>query len=96
MTNQNNVVVDKHQKTAVVTDVVIMRDSNIRKKEHKTLERGKMLGVKATVLPEVINARGCHHQPKWIAPAVIRKSILDLHAEWSSALTRSCLLSDLW
>lgn len=39
MANQPNiVVVDKQQKTAVVVDVAIPSDSNIKKKEHEKLE----------------------------------------------------------
>lgn len=57
-------VEDKHQKNAVVTDVAIPSDSNIRKKEHKKPkeyqglkeELEKMCRVKATVVPEVRGA----------------------------------------
>ena len=35
----DTVVVDKHQRTAVVVDVAILRDGNIRKKEHEKLEK---------------------------------------------------------
>ena len=38
--NQPDIVlVDKHQRTAVVIDVAIPSDSNIRKKEHEKMER---------------------------------------------------------
>ena len=40
MANQPDiVVVDKHQRTAVVIDVAIPRDSNIRKKEQEKMEK---------------------------------------------------------
>ncbi|KAL3988692.1 Arf-GAP with Rho-GAP domain, ANK repeat and PH domain-containing protein 1 [Sarotherodon galilaeus] len=48
------VVVDKQKKTAVVIDVAIPNDSNIRKKEHEKLE--KMLRMKVTVVTVVIGA----------------------------------------
>ena len=45
MTNQlDNVVVDKLQNKAIVTDVAIPSDSNIENKKHKKLE--KYLGLK--------------------------------------------------
>ena len=59
MANQPELVlVDKHHKTAVVIDVVIPSDSNIRKKEHEKLEKyqglkeelEKMWVVKAAVV----------------------------------------------
>ncbi|TWW69265.1 COP9 signalosome complex subunit 1 [Takifugu flavidus] len=60
------VVVDKHQKTVVVIDVAIPNDSNIRKKEHKKLEKyqglkeemERMWGMKAIVVPVVIGTLG--------------------------------------
>ncbi|KAK1798039.1 hypothetical protein P4O66_000539 [Electrophorus voltai] len=60
MANQLDIVfVDKQQKSAVVIDVSIPSDCNIRKKEHKKLEEyqglkeeaEKMWRVKATVVP---------------------------------------------
>ena len=55
MANQPDVVVvDKRQRTAVVEDVAIPRDGNIRKKEHEKLEKyqelEKMWSVKAAVV----------------------------------------------
>ena len=67
MVNQPGiVVVYNHKKTAVVVDVAMLRDLNIRKKELKKLEKyqglkeemKKMLGVKAAVGPFVIGALG--------------------------------------
>ena len=60
------VVVDKHQRTALVVDVVFQSDSNIRKKEYKKLQKYqrlkkelvKMWGVRAAVMPVVIVALG--------------------------------------
>ncbi|TWW69232.1 hypothetical protein D4764_18G0000380 [Takifugu flavidus] len=60
------VVVDKHRKTVVVIDVAIPNDSNIRKKEHKKLEKyqglkeemERMWGMKAIVVPVVIGTLG--------------------------------------
>ncbi len=65
--NQPNIViVDKQQKKAVVINVVIPSDSNIKKKEHEKLEKyqglkeelEKMWGVKPTVVLVVIGAFG--------------------------------------
>uniref|UniRef100_A0A672HX89 C-type lectin domain-containing protein n=1 Tax=Salarias fasciatus TaxID=181472 RepID=A0A672HX89_SALFA len=39
MPNQPDIVVDKQQKTAVVIDVAIPSDGNIRKKEHEKVEK---------------------------------------------------------
>ncbi|CAI5660153.1 unnamed protein product [Oreochromis niloticus] len=58
------VVVDKQKKTAVVIDVAVPNDSNIRKKEHEKLEKyqglreelERMWRVKVTVVPVVIGA----------------------------------------
>ena len=67
MANQpDTLVVDKHQRTAVVVNVAILTDSNIRKREHKKHEKcrrlkeelEKMWGVKAAVVPIVIRALG--------------------------------------
>lgn len=60
-TNQSDIVlVDKRRKIAVLIDVAIPTDSNIRKKEDKKLDkyRGikKMCRVKATVVPMVFRA----------------------------------------
>ena len=72
MANQpDTVVVDKHQRTAVVVDVAILRDGNIRKKEHEKLKKyeglkaelEKMWSVKAAVVTRVIGALG---PPTWI------------------------------
>ncbi|XP_076747360.1 uncharacterized protein LOC101485988 [Maylandia zebra] len=60
------VVVDKQKKTAVVIDVAVPNDSNIRKKEHEKLEKyqglreelERMWRVKVTVVPVVIGALG--------------------------------------
>ncbi len=60
------VVVDKQWKKAVVIDVAMLSDSNIRKKEHQKLEKyqglmeelERMWGVKAAVVPVVIGALG--------------------------------------
>ena len=57
-------VVDKHHRTAVVVDVAIPSNGNIRKKEHEKLEKyqglkeelEKMWSVKAAVVPIVIRA----------------------------------------
>ena len=65
MANQPDIVViDKHQRTAVVVDVAIPSNGNIGKKEHKKLKKNqglkeeceKMWGVKAAmmVMPTVI------------------------------------------
>ncbi|KAK7886230.1 hypothetical protein WMY93_025851 [Mugilogobius chulae] len=65
MANQPDiVVVDKEQRRAVVVDVVIPSDGNIRRKEHEKLEKyqglreelEKAWKVKATVVPVVIAA----------------------------------------
>ncbi|XP_054913489.1 uncharacterized protein LOC129377515 [Poeciliopsis prolifica] len=67
MANQPDiVVVDKHQRKAVVVDVAIPSDCNIRKKEHEKLEKYQGLReelerawkVKTTVVPVVIGALG--------------------------------------
>ncbi|XP_078022977.1 uncharacterized protein LOC144462717 [Epinephelus lanceolatus] len=58
------VVVEKHQKKAVVVDVAIPADSNIRKKEHKKVEKyqelkeqlEQMWKVKVDVVPVVVGA----------------------------------------
>ncbi|XP_055359974.1 uncharacterized protein LOC129603341 [Betta splendens] len=60
------VVVDKEQRKAVVVDVAIPSNGNIRKKEHEKLEKyqglreelEKAWKVKATVVPVVIGALG--------------------------------------
>uniref|UniRef100_A0A669EZW7 Reverse transcriptase domain-containing protein n=1 Tax=Oreochromis niloticus TaxID=8128 RepID=A0A669EZW7_ORENI len=60
------VVVDKQKKTAVVIDVAVPNDSNIRKKEHEKLEKyqglreelERMWRIKVTVVPVVIGALG--------------------------------------
>uniref|UniRef100_A0A087YQ23 Uncharacterized protein n=1 Tax=Poecilia formosa TaxID=48698 RepID=A0A087YQ23_POEFO len=65
MANQPDiVVVDKQQRKAVVVDVAIPSDYNIRKKEHEKLEKyqglreelEKAWKVKTTVVPVVIRA----------------------------------------
>ena len=65
--NQPDIVmVDKHHRTAVVVDVAIPCEGNIRKKEHKKLEKyqglkeglEKICGVKGAVVPIVIGALG--------------------------------------
>ncbi|KAK7922439.1 hypothetical protein WMY93_009341 [Mugilogobius chulae] len=67
MANQPDiVVVDKEQRRAVVVDVAIPSDGNIRRKEHEKLEKyqglreelEKAWKVKATVVPVVIGALG--------------------------------------
>uniref|UniRef100_A0A087XGF1 Reverse transcriptase zinc-binding domain-containing protein n=2 Tax=Poecilia formosa TaxID=48698 RepID=A0A087XGF1_POEFO len=67
MANQPDiVVVDKEQRKAVVVDVAIPSDHNIRKKEHEKLEKyqglreelEKAWKVKTTVVPVVIGALG--------------------------------------
>ncbi len=67
MANQPDIVlIDKQQKKALVIDVAIPSDSNIRKKEHEKLEKyqglkeelEKMWKVRATVVPVVIGALG--------------------------------------
>uniref|UniRef100_A0A3B5PPD0 Reverse transcriptase domain-containing protein n=1 Tax=Xiphophorus maculatus TaxID=8083 RepID=A0A3B5PPD0_XIPMA len=67
MANQPDiVVVDKQQRKAVVIDVAIPSDCNIRKKEHEKLEKYQGLReelerawkVKTTVVPVVIGALG--------------------------------------
>ncbi|KAF7666152.1 hypothetical protein LDENG_00119050 [Lucifuga dentata] len=60
------VVVDKEQKRAVVIDVAVPADSNIRKKEHKKIKKYQGLKeelectwkVKSKVVPVVIGALG--------------------------------------
>ena len=60
------VVVDKEQKKAVVIDVAIPADANIRKKEHEKVEKyqglkeqlEQMWKVKASVVPVVVGALG--------------------------------------
>ncbi|KAF7647953.1 hypothetical protein LDENG_00164190, partial [Lucifuga dentata] len=60
------VVVDKEQKKAVVIDVAVPADSNIRKKEHEKIEKYQGLKeelertwkVKSKVVPVVIVALG--------------------------------------
>ena len=65
MANQLDIMVaDKLQKKAVVVDVAISSDSNIKKKEHEKFEEyqglkeevEKMWELKATVIPMVIGA----------------------------------------
>ena len=59
-------MVDKHQRTAVVVDVAIPSDGNIREKEHEKLEKyqglkealKKMWSVRAAVVPIVMEALG--------------------------------------
>ena len=67
MANQADiVVVDKHQRTAVMVDVAIQSDGNIIKKEHEKLKKyqglkeelEKMWSGKAAVVPIVIGALG--------------------------------------
>ena len=66
MANQPDVVVvDKHQRTAVVVDVAVPRDGNIRQKEHEKLEipllkeeLEKMWSMKAAAVSIVIGALG--------------------------------------
>lgn len=67
MANQPDiVVVDKLQGKAVVVDIAIPSDGNIRKKEHEKLEKyqglkeelEKAWRVKAVVVPVVIGALG--------------------------------------
>ncbi|XP_078808275.1 uncharacterized protein LOC144994388 [Oryzias latipes] len=61
MANQPDiVVVDKEQRKAVVVDVAVPSDGNIRKKEHEKLEEEleKAWKVKVTVVPVVIGALG--------------------------------------
>uniref|UniRef100_A0A3B3HW39 Reverse transcriptase domain-containing protein n=1 Tax=Oryzias latipes TaxID=8090 RepID=A0A3B3HW39_ORYLA len=67
MANQPDiVVVDKEQRKAVVVDVAVPSDGNIRKKEHEKLEKyqglreelEKAWKVKVTVVPVVIGALG--------------------------------------
>ncbi|KAJ0057310.1 hypothetical protein NL108_002264 [Boleophthalmus pectinirostris] len=67
MVNQPDiVVVDKKQSRAVVVDIAIPSDGNIRKKEHEKLEKYQGLKeelerawkVKASVVPVVISALG--------------------------------------
>ncbi|TWW59309.1 hypothetical protein D4764_06G0008390 [Takifugu flavidus] len=63
---QAKILWDFHRKTVVVIDVAIPSDSNIRKKEHKKLEKyqglkeemERMWWMKATVVPVVIGALG--------------------------------------
>ena len=60
------VVVDKHQRTAVVEDVAMQIFTYIRKKEQEKLQKHQglrehlqnMLDMKATVVPTVIRALG--------------------------------------
>lgn len=67
MANQPDIVlVDKQRKKTVVIDVVILNDTNIRKKEDKKLvkyqgpkeELKKIWKVKAPVVPVVVGALG--------------------------------------
>ena len=67
MANQLDIVVaDKRDKKAVLVDVPIPSDSNIRKEEHKKFEKYKGLkeelerkwAVKGSVVPVVIGALG--------------------------------------
>ena len=59
-------MVDKEQKRAVVIDVAIPVDANIRKKEHEKIEKyqglkeqlERMWKVKASVVPVVVGALG--------------------------------------
>ncbi|CAK6975403.1 hypothetical protein D4764_15G0008790, partial [Scomber scombrus] len=77
MSNQPDIVlIDKKQKKAMVIDVAILSNSNIRKKDHEKLvkyqglkeELEKMWGVKATVVPVVIGALGAmtHKLEEWL------------------------------
>ncbi|KAF7661452.1 hypothetical protein LDENG_00261530 [Lucifuga dentata] len=65
-TNLPDMVVNKEQKRAVVIDVAILSDGNIREKEHEKREKyqglkeelDRMWKVKSTVVPVVIGALG--------------------------------------
>lgn len=63
MNQLDTLVVDKVDKKAEVIDVAAPTDSNIRKKEHKKLEKymeqlERMCGVKTSVILLVIGAPG--------------------------------------
>ncbi|KAF7652030.1 hypothetical protein LDENG_00102420 [Lucifuga dentata] len=66
LANQPDVVVDKEQKKAVVIDVAVPADSNIRKKEHQKIHKYQGLKEeqeqtwkgKSKVVPVVIGALG--------------------------------------
>ena len=76
------VVVDKERKRAVVIDVAIPADANIRKKEHEKVEKyqglreqlERMWKVKASVVPVVVGALGAV-TPKLGDPADPRNNI---------------------
>ncbi|TWW73493.1 hypothetical protein D4764_15G0008870 [Takifugu flavidus] len=76
------VVVDKHQKTLVV--IAIPSNSNIKKKQHEKLEKyqglkeemERMWGMKATVVPVVIETLGA------VTPKILRRT-LRLPGLWS-------------
>ncbi|KAF7642936.1 hypothetical protein LDENG_00248050 [Lucifuga dentata] len=78
------VVVDKEQKRAVVIDVTVPADSNIRKKEHQKMEKYQGLKeelertwkVKSKVGPVAHwSARGCDPQTGRVAPRDSRNNI---------------------
>ncbi|KAK7922367.1 hypothetical protein WMY93_009269 [Mugilogobius chulae] len=94
MANQPDiVVVDKEQRRAVVVDVAIPSDGNIRRKEHEKLEKyqglreelEKAWKVKATVVPVVIGALGAV-TPNWMSGYNIS---LDLHPTSQSRKVQS-------
>ena len=82
MANQPDIVVDKHERTAVVVDVAIPSNRNIRKKEHKKLRNRaegileKMWSVNAS--SDASSDRGtgnCNPQAGLVAPADTRNNI---------------------
>ena len=84
--NQPDVVaVDKHQKKAIVIDVATPNSKNIRKKEHKKLEKyqglkedlQKMWKMKATAVPVI--RRGL--QAGRVTPVDPENNIRDLYLE---------------
>ncbi len=94
MANQPDiVVVDKEQRKAVVVDIAIPSDCNIRKKEHEKLEKyqglreelEKAWRVKATVVPVVIGALGAVTPKLQEATADPRKNIRYLSPEKCSS-----------
>ena len=111
MANQPDIVlINKQQKKAVVIDVAIPSDSNIRKKEHEKLKKyqglkeelEKMWGVKATVVPVVIGALGAvtHKLGEWLQqiPGTTSEVSVQKSAVLGTAkiLRRTLKLPGLW
>ena len=80
-------VVDKHQRTAVVVDVIIPSKGNIRKKEHEKLEKyqgraGKHVECEGSGSASINQGTGCcNPQDGLLAQADTRNNLRDLGPE---------------